>query len=393
MNKPRPKIVMIASPIHPVPPKHGAAVEWWMFQTARRLKTYEPHIISIGADGYAAEEELSGVHFHRIFIGRLYKRVFQKLTRLDPWSYAHRAAQIVKRLAPELIHVHNAPQLYSDLARMLRHAGPRLILHMHNEKQFPPLEAGAPLFVVSRYLEGWYAQRHPQAIIRVITNGADIGRIRPVWEGVEVSELRRRLGIPPGKMVILFVGRMSPEKGPLDLVLAFRELFAQRQDVFLLLVGEFSKRRGTRPNDRAAYGEQIRAECQKMAGFCHYTGSVNPVSIQDYYYAGDLVVIPSEFEEPLCMVAIEAMAAGIPVLASRKGGLPELIEDGTTGFFIEAPKSPSRLAAQIDGLLSQPDALRQIASRARRQAENRHDWSEVARQTEEAFTRIRSNHT
>lgn len=392
MNSRKPKVVMLAAPIHPIPPRHGAAVEWWMYQTARHLTHYEPHIISVGANGYPAQEQIDGVNFHRISVGPLYKRLFQKLTKLDPLPYSYRASRIIQQLAPDIVHVHNAAQLYVDLLRYLGRGGPHPILHMHNEKHIPALVDPFPMFVVSRYLQGWYAQRQPQAIIQVITNGADMRHISPMREDRLRAKLRERLGVPLGKKVILFVGRISPEKGVLDLVLAFKELLAHRKDMFLLLVGEFSeRRRGAKTSERAVYGERIKAECRNMAGFCHYTGSVDPTSIQDYYHAGDLVVIPSEFEEPLCMVAIEAMAAGVPVLASHKGGLPELIDHGKTGFFIESPKVPENFAAQLHRLIDQTDTLREVAAEARQYVEKHHDWDEVARQTEEAYNHIRSH--
>lgn len=360
-----------------------------MFQTARHLKGYEPHIISIGGPGYPMEEVIAGVRFHRIVIGKLYKRLFQKLTKLDPRSYAYRAAKIIRRTNPEIVHVHNAPQLYFDLERFLGPAGPNLVLHMHNEKTFPSLKSGSVIFAVSRYLANWYSNRHSQAITKVITNGADLDVIRPVAQRAHAGGIRAKLGIPGNKKVVLYIGRISPEKGVMDLVLAMHELRQKRSDVFLLLVGEFSQRKGQEINDRATYGEQLKAECVKMEGNCLWTGSVPPTVIQDYYHAGDLVVIPSEFEEPLCMVAIEAMAAGIPVLAAPRGGLPELITPGKTGYMIDNTKDPTRFAAQIDQLLQEPDQLSRIAESARAYVENHHGWAQVANQVREAYDAIR----
>ena len=60
--------------------------------------------------------------------------------------------------------------------------------------------------------------------------------------------------------------------------------------------------------------------------------------MHEYYQTADLAVVPSEFEEPFGMVAIEAMAAGAPVLATRKGGLPEIVHEGVTGFRLTMPE-------------------------------------------------------
>ncbi len=89
-------IAMINRPIHPVPPRKGAAVEWWMLQVAKRVRSYEPHIVSVAAPGYPAYERTGGLHFHRISIGTLSGRVFHKWLRVDPYPYAARVAKILR---------------------------------------------------------------------------------------------------------------------------------------------------------------------------------------------------------------------------------------------------------------------------------------------------------
>ena len=173
------KIVMVAAAVHPVPPRKGAAVEWWMYQVCRRLAGFEPHIVSIAAEGYADEERRDGIAFHRIRTGRLYRRVFQKILGVDPYSYARRVARRLDVIRPDIVHVHNAPALFAELAR--RYRGPaRWILHMHNEMPLERLPPGAVLFTVSRYLKEWYGVRLPGADIRIITNGVDTEVFHPL---------------------------------------------------------------------------------------------------------------------------------------------------------------------------------------------------------------------
>ena len=143
------KIVMVAAPVHPVPPRKGAAVEWWMYQVSRRLTGFEPHIVCISTDDYPDEERRDGIFFHRIRMGRLYKRLFQKITRLDPWSYARRAATLIDRIKPDIVHIHNAPRLIREIREASRWRQARDVLHMHNEMPVEPLSAGATLFTVS----------------------------------------------------------------------------------------------------------------------------------------------------------------------------------------------------------------------------------------------------
>ncbi len=378
------RIAMINAPIHPIPPRKGAAVEWWMYQVSRRLHGFEPHLLCL-SDGTQPSEELDHrVHFHRIRLGRLYRRLFQKITRLDPWSYAHRAARCLTRIEPAILHVHNAPTLLPELRRLCRHR-PIAIHHMHNAMPLAEPTAADRLVVNSRYLQGWYAERYPGIEITVLTNGVDLDIFRPRWEHREdVIALKRVLGLPQDKTILLYVGRISPEKGVHHLLRAFAVLARRREELMLLIVGEY--RTGGR-DARAVYGEAIRRECGQWPERCRLLGVVPPAQIQRYYWLGDLLVVPSEFEEPFGMVAIEAMASGVPVLAAHKGGLPEFVLPGKTGYLIEDLEDPAHFAAQIEALLDRGDLV-DLCRAARAYVEKHHGWDTVARQTETLYTEL-----
>lgn len=381
------KIVMVAAPVHPVPPRKGAAVEWWMYQVSRRLAGFEPHIVCISTDDYPDEERRNGIFFHRIRMGKLYKRLFQKITRLDPWSYARRAARRIDKIRPDIVHVHNAPDLFAEIRRLSAWKSARYILHMQNEMRVRGLRADELLVADSEYLKSWYAAHLPGVAVSVVTNGVDLSLYEPAWTtDPDTRHLRATYHLPPDKKVILYVGRISPEKGPLDLVLAFRELLKRRQDIFLLLVGEM--RTGAVSDRRVEYGRKIQQACAELAGGCRHVGVVNPADMHKIYPVSDLVVVPSRFEEPFGMVAIEAMAAGVPVLAASKGGLREFVIPGQTGFLIENTENHDLFARQMDELLNQPEALDKIRRQARRYVEQYHGWDTVARQTEEQYHRL-----
>ena len=176
------KVVMVAPPFHSIPPKKGAAVEWWMYQVCKRLTHCEPHIISICEGNEPELESRSGVTIHRIRFGWVYKRIFQKAMRLDPLSYAYRADRILSQVGADIVHVHNMPALFLALAKLGRGSDRHYILHMHNEKQVTNLADNCTVFVVSKYLENFYRKVLPQANIRIIPNGADVDLIRPKWE-------------------------------------------------------------------------------------------------------------------------------------------------------------------------------------------------------------------
>lgn len=377
------KVVMISSPIHSVPPTKGAAVEWWMYQVSRRLSQFEPHIIAICNGDELAQESCSGVIIHRIKFGRIYKRLFQKITRIDPFSYGRQAVQIIDQIGADIVHVHNSPKLYLELRARDQRSARKYVLHMHNEKKDHGLPADCDLFVVSKFLERYFRDTLPNANITTIPNGVDTALYVPKWQRTNTATNDEIQGqIPPGKKVVLYAGRMSPEKGPLKLVKAFLALLEQRRDVFLVLAGEFS---GREESDRTAYGAAIKSECAKIQDHCVILGDIAPQSMQEVYAIADLVVMPSVFSEPFGMVAIEAMAAGVPVLAARKGGLMEIIEDRVTGIFIRDEDQPRAFANQISEILDDEELIARVQQNARRYVEPRFRWEMVAERIEAAY--------
>ena len=242
-----------------------------MYQVSRHLTGFEPHIISIADEGYADEEQRDGVAFHRIRIGRLYRRVFQKILGVDPYSYARRVARRLVTIRPDIVHVHNAPTLFAELARYYR--GPaRFILHMHNEMSIEKLPPDAVLFTVSRYLKDWYAAHLPGTDIRIITNGVDTETFCPLPTSKTVA-LRTRLRLPTGKKrSSSTLGGYRRKKARSTWCAPFAELRKRRQDVFLLLVGEVR----TGADRRGDYGRGLLAACEALGNDCYHAGTVEP---------------------------------------------------------------------------------------------------------------------
>jgi glycosyltransferase involved in cell wall biosynthesis len=372
---------MVGGTVQPIPPKKGAAVEWWMLQVSRRLSSWEPHIIAIRGDGQSARERIDGVTIHRIAVGRAYKRLFQKMTPLDPWPYEKRAARIAADLGAALVHVHNAPKVYCALAAAL---GPdRTVLHLHNDMAVPCPELLRHAFTPSAYLGGVVRGKYPAASVRVLPNGVDA----PLFARA-AQTTGRDARIPAGRRVLLYAGRMSPEKGPLVVAQAFAELRKRRPDAFLVLAGEFSV--GPATSNRVRYGDEIRRIVAGYADDALVLGTVTPERMHEIYAQADLVVVPSQFEEPFGMVALEALAAGRPVLAFRRGGLPEFISDGRNGFLMDGTGDPAKLAARIDSLLGDPASLSRVAAAARESVAEKYDWSVVARDVEAAYAAVLS---
>ena len=188
--------------------------------------------------------------------------------------------------------------------------------------------------------------------------GVDLTRFRPPLPG-EVDRLRHALEWPLDRRVVLFVGRLSVEKGAMDLVEAWQ--LARRSDAILALVGP----------DMTGHSWDVGGPARAyVAGHglsdrVRFEGAAADTAI--YYRAADVYVHPSHFEA-FGSSAMEAMACGLPVVASGVGGLGDFLVDGENALLHE-PKSAASLAAAIARMLDD-DALRaRTAAAAQRTAQ------------------------
>jgi D-inositol-3-phosphate glycosyltransferase len=205
--------------------------------------------------------------------------------------------------------------------------------------------------------------------------GADPAKIAEVPCGVnldlftpiEKEVARQRLGLADGERIILFVGRIEPLKG-VDILIGAAAQLHENENFRVLIVGG---------DDRAEQNlAELRAQAETLDVDHHieFVGSVPHSQLPLYYNAADVCVVPS-FYESFGLVAVESMACGTPVVASRVGGLASTILDGETGYLISW-RCPEPFAERLELLLDN-DELRASFGRAAREAVERFRWANV----------------
>ncbi|HZT76641.1 MAG TPA: glycosyltransferase family 4 protein [Vicinamibacterales bacterium] len=193
----------------------------------------------------------------------------------------------------------------------------------------------------------------PERVV-YLPHGIDLTRFHPPQPG-ERDALRRGFGWPLDRPIVLFVGRLSIEKGVADLVEAWRR--ADRGDALLVLVGP------DMVGHRWDAGASARAfvEANGLGDSVRFAGGVADPS--PFYRAADLFVQPSHFEA-LGNTALEAMASGLPVVSSGVGGLADFCLDEQTAL-LHQPRSPQSLADAIGRALADAPLRARIASAGR----------------------------
>ena len=192
------------------------------------------------------------------------------------------------------------------------------------------------------------------APIVVIPGGVDLERFRPL----DRDSARAALGLAPSARVALFVGRIQRLKGLEVLLRAFARLDVP--DAQLLVVGG---RPGSGHESREITRLQHLAVKLKIDERTRFVGAVAHEELPTYYSAADVSVMPSSYES-FGLVAVESLACGTPVVATRVGGLTSIVRDGETGLLV--PWRDADLFAEHLGRILQDDALRgRLASHAR----------------------------
>lgn len=281
----------------------------------------------------------------------------------DPGAFL-RLVSLLRRLQPSIVHSRNWAAF--DAVPAARLAGVSRVVHGEHGRDIADPEGRntrrnwirrrfAPLvshFVaVSRDLERWLREevRVPAAKVSTIHNGVDLSRFSPS----DRREARKALGLPADVPMICAVGRLDPVKDQVGLVRAFAGLLPAHPEAVLLIAGEGP----CRDDLTRVIAELTLAGHARLLGECR--------DVPRVLAATDLFALPS-IAEGMSNTLLEAMAAGLPVVATWVGGNSELVEDGVTGRLVPS-RNPIALRDAMAAYLDDPHlrALHGKASRER----------------------------
>jgi alpha-maltose-1-phosphate synthase len=234
----------------------------------------------------------------------------------------------------------------------------------------------------------------PLERIRVIHNGIDLRQYRPSPD----PDVLRAYGIDPDVPMVLFVGRITRQKGIVHLVNAIRHVHAGAQVV--LCAGAPDTPEIAREMTEAV--ERARAHSpHRIVWISEMLPKEKVIAL---YTHAAIFVCPSVYE-PFGIINLEAMACETPVVASAVGGIPEVVDHGETGLLVapEAigptdvePRHPEQfsrdLGAAVNVLLDDTDLRGEMARKARARVEQHFSWTSIARQTTDFYESVRSVH-
>jgi glycosyltransferase involved in cell wall biosynthesis len=314
--------------------------------------------------------------------GRIPVHVVNSRSRIDAGAFMS-LRSICLRTSPHILHSHGykGDIFLAVLKRTLR--GPAILSTKHGSTDATSraslyehlgdlsLRYFDRVVAVSEYTKKKLIELHvPEGKIEVIHNGIDVSS----FSGVEKGSLRHSLNIAEDSRVAGFIGRLGPEKGITYLLEAADRICRSTSGVYFILIGEgilkeetedFIASRGL--NDRII-----------MLGWRKDATCILPDM--------DMLLLPS-LTEGTPMVILEAMAAGVPVIASDVGGIGEIIEDSRTGLLIK-PRDPVAIAESVKALLDDRGLAERISRNAASEVESRFSALRMSEKYEQTYLNL-----
>ncbi|UQD51487.1 glycosyl transferase [Bacillus methanolicus] len=366
------KIALAATEKLPVPAIRGGAIQIYLDSVASIIgKTADVTVISIKDPELKESEERNNV----------------KYLRFDEHSYLEQLTTHVKNAKYDVVHICNRPAWIKTLSE----ASPetKFVLSVHNDMFAPDkisdqegmdcISLVSKIITVSDYIGSTITSRFPdaQSKTKTVYSGVDLEDYQPQWTA-EGSRIRRRirdeLGLE-GRKVVLFVGRLSKVKGPHVLLQAMPKIIEEHPDIMMVFVG--SKWFGDdNVNNYVKHLYTFGSLYPENVTFIKF---VKPRDIPGLYTMSDLFVCSSQWQEPLARVHYEAMAAGLPIITSNRGGNPEVIEEEKNGFVIYDFENPDAYAVRINQLLSNTNLCKRLGKYGRAKVERDFGWETVSK--------------
>jgi len=368
-----------------VPSDRSSSVERVVEHLARLLAaTADITVYGRRAKGFPAEEYLQGVRYRRV-------------PYRGPVSYFREVARQIAGQKPDVIRVENRPKLALWLKR--RFSTTPVWLALHSLTFVTPPRIGCKrlrecfravdlILANSEFLRARLIELIPEAAHKIETHvpGVEPAAFPSRWEADQTDERERMLAASGlgGRKVVLFAGRLRRYKGVHRLLAAMPHIVRAVPEAVLVIAGGASY--GS--NKATPYVRRLHRMARSMPGHVRFLTYVPHRRLAEWYRCADVAVVPSSRNEAFGLVVVEAMASGVPVVATAAGGIPEIVADGVTGYLVPLGTDVSRqLAEKTSELLLRPLQARMMGEAGRSRVLERFTWEHAANRMLETMRR------
>ena len=365
------KIAILTSGIMPVPAVQGGAVENlidFYLEYNKQHHLHDINVISIWHPDVRnlSEKKSNANHYQYVkqngLLAKMNKYLYLKRHENEYYHYTieyyfEQAYKKIKKDSYDLIIVENRPGFVLKLKERTKTP---CILHLHNDFLYPEASRAKEIYnayhriiCVSDYITSRVQNINPTSIgkCKTVYNAIDLKRIENT-----IPAKKERLGLSDKDCIIIFSGRLTEEKGVLQLIQAVRHT-QDVPNIKLVIIGASTYGKDEHPTP---YIKRLMAESEPIKDNVVFTGFVNYNQVLSYLKMADIAVVPSMWEEPFGLTVVEAMAAGLPLITTRSGGIPEICEGVAT--IVERENIVDNLANAILDLYNHPEKQEKMAT-------------------------------
>lgn len=380
----RVRIALVCTEMLTVPSIRGGAIQIFIDGVIPYLsESHEITVFCIKDNDLRDREVVKGVTYIRVPKNDYQINVANELKKLKAGNRTF-----------DVIHVFNRPMYVPIIKQAMPES--RVVLSCHNEmfrQQKLPDDKGRHvvkithnIMSISNYIGKTIVDRFPEAASKVKTvySGINLDQYKPIWQEdaqAERKALRKKYGVE-NKKVVLFVGRLSANKGSDVLLQAMQRVVQKHNDAVLVIVGSkwFSD---NRVDDYISNLRRLGDSLGKDRVV--FTNFVPPSKIPSIYLLGDVFVCSSQWQEPLARVHYEAMGAGLPIITTNRGGNAEIISNHKNGIVISAYTDPWAFANSISHIFTNPSKANELGRAGRKFVEGNYGFQHVAKRLQELY--------
>lgn len=367
------KIAVLTCGMLPIPAVQGGAVENlidFYLEYNSRKKLHNITVYSPWNPKVKKDPALSSDVNHYIYINitslkaRIERKIYSYFHSQEYYNYFieyyfEKVYAKLKKNDYDYILLENSPGLAFKLSKR---GHQNLILHLHNnllnsntiyhDVIFNSL---TKIITVSDFIKEEVSTIQPSNKIQTVYNGIELKRFS-TKDICPVS--RQSIGFSEDDFIIEYSGRINQDKGVSELIDAMLQLRDYPQIKLMILGGTFFNN----ASNEDEFVRSLKDKAIKIKDNIIFTGFIPYNNVPDYLHLADIAVIPSMWEEPFGLTVVEAMAAGLPLITTRSGGIPEICEGVAT--IVDRKEVVNNLVTAIIDLYEHPEKRKQMATEA-----------------------------
>ena len=354
-------------------------------------QNHEVHLFTLDFPGSPKYEEMDGIKVYRASTEMGHPNFLTWVLMFNHFL-SKRIADTTKTVDFDVMHVHDWLAAFSGIS-FKHYLKKPMILTVHSTEVGRAQGLHSPNSFSINGIEWWATYEANRVIVcsesmkneicdhfdipsekvDIIPNAIDVTKYKT---SVDRGAVRQRYGVGYSNKLILCVGRLVPQKGVEYFIRAIPTIANNYPEAKYIIVGEGWSR------DKLEAEARATGHSDKI----HFTGFASDKDVIELMTSADVLIVPSIYE-PFGIVALEGMATGVPVVASKVGGLAEVIDHDKTGLFVY-PRSLESIAWGIDRILSDPDHANWLTQNAKEKLHNAYSWEAVAMKTVEVYKKV-----